>query len=140
LGAVVGWLIWGRDRSTQRERDWLEVPGLYPLLRRKYFIDDAADGVVALTMGPMARLVNWTNDYIIDGIVNGVAALTKALGNVVYNGLDQVGIDGIYNGISAFADNAGAALRKLQTGRVQQYAGGFVAGALILVVLFVWVV
>jgi NADH:ubiquinone oxidoreductase subunit 5 (subunit L)/multisubunit Na+/H+ antiporter MnhA subunit len=88
----------------------------------------------------MARLVNWTNDYIIDGIVNGVAALTKALGNVVYNGLDQVGIDGIYNGISAFADNAGAALRKLQTGRVQQYAGGFVAGALILVVLFVWVV
>jgi NADH-quinone oxidoreductase subunit L len=140
LGAVVGWLIWGRDRSTQRERDWLEVPGLYPLLRRKYFIDDAAYGVVALTMGPMARLVNWTNDYIIDGIVNGVAALTKALGNVVYNGLDQVGIDGIYNGISAFADNAGAALRKLQTGRVQQYAGGFVAGALILVVLFVWVV
>jgi hypothetical protein len=39
----------------------------------------------------------------------------------------------IFNGVSAGADSAGAALRKLQTGRVQQYAMGFVVGALVLV-------
>ena len=53
--------------------------------------------------------------------------------------LDQIGVDGIFNGLSAAADSAGSALRRLQTGRVQQYAAGFVAGAVILVVLFVFV-
>ena len=39
----------------------------------------------------------------------------------------------------AIADGAGSVLRKMQTGRVQQYAASFVAGALILVVVFVFV-
>lgn len=140
LGIVAGWLIWGRDRPTQRQRDRLEVPGLYPLLRRKYFMDDVALGLVGATTGPIARFVDWTNTYIIDGLVNAVGGLTKWVGGLVYNGIDQRGVDGIFNGLSAFADGAGASLRKLQTGRVQQYASGFVAGALILVILFVFVI
>ncbi len=140
LGVVIGWLIWGRDRETQQARDTFDVPLLYPLLRRGYYIDDAALGVVGATMGPVARFVDWTNTYVIDGIVNAVGGITKWLGGLVYNGLDQIGVDGIFNGLSAAADSAGSSLRKLQTGRVQQYASGFVAGALILVVLFVFVV
>jgi NADH-quinone oxidoreductase subunit L len=140
LGVVVGWAIWGKDRDTQQARDRFEIPGLYPLLRRKYYLDDVADGVVGATMGPIAGFVNWTNTYIFDGIVNAVGGATKWLGGVVYNGLDQRGVDGVFNGLSAAADSAGSSLRKLQTGRVQQYATGFVAGALILVVLFVFVV
>ena len=140
LGVVVGWAIWGKDRDTQQARDRFEVPGLYPLLRRKYYLDDVALGVVGATMGPIARFVNWTNTYIFDGIVNAVGGATKWLGGVVYDGLDQRGVDGVFNGLSAAADSAGSSLRKLQTGRVQQYATGFVAGALILVVLFVFVV
>ena len=52
LGVVVGWLIWGRDRDTQQARDWFHVPVLYPLLQRKYYLDDVAMGVVA---GPWVR-------------------------------------------------------------------------------------
>ena len=139
LGLVVGWLIWGKDRNTQEARDRFEVPLLYPLLRRKYFMDDLADGLVGATMGPIARFVNWTNTYVFDGFVNAVGGATKFLGGVVYNGVDQIAVDGVFNGLSAAADSAGSALRKLQTGRVQQYASGVVAGALILVVLFVFV-
>jgi NADH-quinone oxidoreductase subunit L len=139
LGLVVGWLIWGKDRNTQEARDRFEVPLLYPLLRRKYFMDDLADGLVGATMGPIARFVNWTNTYVFDGFVNAVGGATKFLGGVVYNGIDQIAVDGVFNGLSAAADSAGSALRKLQTGRVQQYASGVVAGALILVVLFVFV-
>ncbi|HEY7821227.1 MAG TPA: hypothetical protein VIG24_00240, partial [Acidimicrobiia bacterium] len=105
-----------------------------------YFVDDLALGVVGATTGPIARVVDWTNTYVIDGIVNAVGGATKLLGGFVYNGLDQLGVDGIFNGLSAAADSAGSALRKIQTGRVQEYAAGFVAGVLILVVLFVWVV
>jgi NADH-quinone oxidoreductase subunit L len=140
LGIILGWAIWGKDRLSQQERDRFQVPVLYPLLRRKYLVDDLALGLVGATTGPIARMVDWTNTYVIDGIVNAVGGVTKWLGGLVYNGLDQVGVDGIFNGLSAAADTAGSALRKMQTGRVQQYASGFVAGALILVVLFVFVI
>jgi len=139
-GVGLGWMIWGKDRASQQERDRFEIPLLYPLLRRKYFVDDAALGLVGATTGPVARLVDWTNTYVIDGIVNAVGGGTKFLGGLVYNGLDQLGVDGVFNGLSAAADSAGSALRKIQTGRVQQYASGFVAGALILIVLFVFVI
>ena len=139
-GIALGWRIWGRDRDTQAERDRFQIPALYPLLRNKYYVDDLSDGVVAATMGPVARLTNWVNDYVIDGIVNGVGLVTKALGSFVYNIVDQRGVDGVIHGLSAGADGAGSALRRWQTGRVQQYAASVVGGALILVVLFVFVI
>jgi hypothetical protein len=103
-------------------------------------MDDLALGIVGTTTGPLARFVNWTNTYVIDGVVNAVGGVVKWLGGVVYDGLDQRGVDGVFNGLSALTDGAGSVVRKWQTGRVQQYASGFVAGAIILVVLFVFVV
>ncbi len=140
LGILIGWRIWGRDRDTQAERDSLEIPALYPLLRNKYYVDDAADGVVYATMGPLARGVNWINDYVIDGIVNGAGFVTKGLGSFVYNVVDQRGVDGVVHGLSAAADGSGSAIRKWQSGRVQQYAASLVGGALILVIVFVFVI
>jgi NADH-quinone oxidoreductase subunit L len=88
-------------------------------------------------MGPLARSVDWINTYVIDGIVNAAGALTRGLGGFVYGILDQRGVDGFVNGLSVVADGAGAGLRKLQTGRVQQYAAFFVVGAIVLAVVFV---
>ncbi len=138
-GIALGWVIFGRDRETQQERDALDVPILYPLLRNKYYMDDLANGVVGATMGPIARFVNWTNTYIIDAFVNSVALLTKGLGSFVYGILDQRGVDGVVHGLSAATDSAGSALRKMQTGRVQQYAASFVGGVLALIIVFVFV-
>jgi NADH-quinone oxidoreductase subunit L len=135
-GIVLGWMLFSPDRDTQRERDRFEIPGLYPLLRRKYYMDDLAMGVTRATMGPIAGLINWINDYVIDGVINGVTAVTVWLGRFVYGILDQRGVDGVFNGLSAGADAAGSALRKLQTGRVQQYAASFITGALVLVIVF----
>ncbi len=139
LGIGLGWMIFGKDRDTQEARDGFEVPVLYPLLRNKYYMDDLANGVVGATMGPIARFVNWTNTYIIDAVVNSVALLTKGLGSFVYGILDQRGVDGVVHGLSAATDGAGSALRKMQTGRVQQYAASFVGGVLALIIVFVLV-
>ncbi len=139
-GIFLGWRVWGRDRDTQAERDRFEIPVFYPLLRRKYYIDDAADGVVAATMGPFARSINWVNDYVIDAVVNGAAFATKSLGAFVYGVVDQRGVDGVVHGLSAGVDGAGSAVRRWQTGRVQQYAASFVGGVLVLIVLFVFVI
>ena len=138
-GLVAGWAIFSKVRETQEKRDSLEVPVLYPLLRRGYYVDDAALGMVGATNGPIARFVDWTNTYVIDGIVNGVVLLTKALGSFIYGRVDQRGVDGVVHGLSAAVDGAGSVLRKLQTGRIQQYAASFVGGALILVVVFMLV-
>ena len=139
LGVVIGWLIYYPDAETQLERDSFEIPVLFPLLRKKYYIDDLALGIVAIIKGPLARFVDWTNTYILDLIVNGVAGLVKGIGVFVYDTIDQRGVDGVFNGLSAAVDGAGSVVRKWQSGRVQQYAAAFVAGALILVVLFVFV-
>ncbi len=133
LGIGLGWMMFGRDADTQLARDRVEIPVLYPLLREKYYMDHVALGLVGFTKGPAAKAVNWINTYVIDGVVNGVGASMGVLGRFVYSGLDQRGVDMVFNGASAAADAAGSALRKLQTGRVQQYAMGFVAGALVLV-------
>ncbi len=131
-GIAVGWLIFSKDASTQQLRDRVEVPLLYPLLRAKYYMDHLAWGIVNFIKGPAARLVNWTNTYVIDGILNAAGGLAMLLGRFVYGGLDQRGVDMVFNGISAATDMAGDSMRKLQTGKVQQYATGFVLGALVL--------
>jgi NADH-quinone oxidoreductase subunit L len=138
LGIFLAYLIFKPDRASQGERDRLEIPALYPLLRRKYFLDDLYwYGIVEPIKGPIARAVNWTNTYVIDGVVNSVAGVSLFLARIVYQGLDQRGIDGVVHGLSAAADSAGGSLRRLQSGRVQQYAAGFVTGTLLLVVALV---
>ena len=80
------------DRETQAERDRFQIPLLYPLLRRKYFLDDLYwVGIVQPIKGPIARGVNWINTYVIDGIVNGVAAVTMVLSRFVYRDSTRAG-------------------------------------------------
>ncbi|MGQ0849150.1 MAG: NADH-quinone oxidoreductase subunit L, partial [Actinomycetota bacterium] len=138
VGILLAYLIFHPERQTQRQRDRIEIPLLYPLLRRKYFLDDLYwYGIVAPIKGPIARAVNWTNTYVIDGIINGAAGLSLLMSRFVYRGLDQRGIDGLIGGIAAAADSTGGSLRRMQSGRLQHYATGFVVGALVLVLAVV---
>ena len=122
LGILLAYFVFYPDRRTQAERDRFQIPLLYPILRRKYFLDDLYwVGIVQPIKGPIARGVNWINTYVIDGIVNGVAAVTMVLSRFVYRRLDQSGIDGIIGalgrhrrrgrlGVAASSDRAGTAV------------------------------
>ena len=136
-GIALGWMLFGKDAKTQQERDRLSIPVLYPILRAKYYLDHLALAIVALIKGPTARFVDWTNTYIFDSIVNAVGFSAGRIGKVVYNTVDQGIVDGIFNGSAGLASGAGGLLRKIQTGRIQQYAGALVIGAVALVVGFV---
>ena len=139
-GLWLGWRAFGPAAAQRRaERDWVEIPLLYPLLRQKYYLDHAALGLVWTIRSPMARAVNWVNDYVIDGVVNMVGALCQGLASLVYGGVDQRGIDGVVHGVSYGASRMGGLLRRIQSGRVQQYAGLLVAGLLVLVVVVLFV-
>ncbi|MFW2338548.1 MAG: hypothetical protein ACN4GK_00720, partial [Acidimicrobiia bacterium] len=81
--------------------------------------------------------VDWINDYIIDGVVNTVGFLTAGLAQLVYGGIDQRGIDLGFNAFAYASGGSGEKLRRLQTGRVQQYASVFVGAAVLFVISFV---
>ena len=133
-GVAVGYRIWGPDRDTQAARDTFTIPVLYPLLRRKYYIDDFyMDGIVCPLRGPVARGIDWFNGHVIDFVVNGAGYLARVLGRFVY-AFDQRGVDGVINAAGAGAGLAGGFLRLFQTGRVQQYAIMIFAGTVLLVV------
>jgi len=134
-GIAVGTRLWRRDRDTQAERDTFRIPFLYPLLERKYYIDDFyLRGIVNPTKGPIARAVDWSNAYVFDGVVNGVGAGAGFMAKIVYGGIDQRGIDLAVNAAAAATGEAGEQLRYATTGRVQQYAWALFAGTLLLVV------
>ena len=138
-GLWLGWVAFGRRASERTNRDRVEIPVLYPLLRQKYYLDHVALGLVWVIREPAARAVNWVNDYVIDAVVNGVGALWQGLATWVYSGLDQRGIDGVVHGLSVGASGMGGLIRRIQSGRVQQYAGLLVAGLLLLVVVVLFV-
>jgi len=133
-GIAAGTRLWRKDAPTQQERDRFRIPVLYPVLANKYYIDDLYRvALVDPIRGPVARFVNWTNTYVIDTVVNAFGAVAKGLAKFVYGGLDQRGIDLTVNAIAGGTGEAGEALRRTTTGRVQQYAGALFAGALLLV-------
>ncbi len=84
-----------------------KASGLYALVSNKYYIDEAYMGAVA------------------DPVVKGSEKL-------LFRFFDVLIIDGLVNGIAAAAGRAGAALRRVQTGVVYQYAAIFVIGIIII--------
>ena len=138
-GIALGYRLYYPDAATQQERDRLYIPGLWPVLENKYYIDDLyMNGIVNPIKGPVARFINWTNSYIIDFVVNVVGFATRSLGWVVYSGIDQRGIDLAINEAGAATGFAGSKLRYIQTGKVQQYAAALFGGAIVLVIGF-WI-
>ena len=113
----------------------------YTFLENKYYLDNLYTGVIAgSTTGPIARAANWFNQNIIDGVVNGIGNGARKVAGVVYVVADQIIIDGAVNGSGQGSEGAGQLLRKIQTGKVQQYASILFAGAVVLAGVLVFVV
>lgn len=137
LGILIGYVLWNKDAETQEARDRFRIPLLYPLLERKYYIDDLyMDGIVRPLRGPVARAVDWFNGHVIDLFVNGAGALAKFVGKYVYR-FDQSGLDSAITASAAATGAGGSVLRLLQSGRVQQYAVMIFAGTVVLVAGFI---
>jgi len=115
--------------------------GGYRFLENKYYLDDLYTGVIAgSTKGPIARASVWFNQNVLDGIVNGIGTGARKLAGVVYLFADQAVIDGTVNESGRASEGAGQLLRRIQTGKVQQYAYILFAGVVLLTGVLVFVV
>jgi NADH-quinone oxidoreductase subunit L len=134
---VIGWLIYGKDKETQLERDSFSIPILWPLWEHLYFIDDFyMNAIVRPIMGPLARVILWIDMRVVDGVVNAIGAVSLVFARAV-KVTDENVVDGAFNATGAITGASGSVLRKTATGRVQQYAAFSFIGVLVIVGLFV---
>jgi NADH-quinone oxidoreductase subunit L len=113
----------------------------YQVLENKYYLDWLyTDVIVAFVKGPLARAANRFNQQVLDGVVNGSAEVTKKAGYYLYTYFDQKVVDGVVNGSGAGASETGGLLRRIQTGRISQYAALLFGAAAILAGVLVFAI
>jgi len=137
-GLIIAYFFYYADADTQVARDRVRIPVLWPFLEHKYYLDDLYLAMLVNPIkGPIARAVDWSNSYIIDGVVNGAGVLARLISRFVYGDLDQKGIDLAVNTAAIVTGSAGGRVRRLQTGKVQQYAAMTLVGVALLVIAIV---
>ena len=102
------------EKTAQRIRP------LYLYSFNKWYWDEIYDATVIKGSLLISRLLVWFDSNIVDGIVNGVGAMVRRFGTAS-GGFDQYVVDGMVNFTAFFVQTSGAAMKKLQTGKVQTY-------------------
>jgi NADH-quinone oxidoreductase subunit L len=116
IGVALGIWFFGlfglRERPAAVERISGRLRPLYVASFNKWWFDDLNDVIFVRFGGLVARAMWWFDVRIVDGTVNGIAALTQG---------------------------GGRGIRRIQTGRVQNYALGIAGGLLIIAVTYIFV-
>jgi NADH-quinone oxidoreductase subunit L len=138
-GIAIAYAYWFRGAfhgATERSR--IAHAG-HTLLVNKYYFDHLYTGVIAAgASGPVARAANWINQNVIDGVVNGAGIGSQKIAAFIYRHVDQQVVDGAVNGSGAGAEGSGQLLRRMQTGKVQQYGALLFGGAVVLAGILVF--
>jgi NADH-quinone oxidoreductase subunit L len=110
VGILLAYLCYGRGAELPERLSTLASGGFYRLLLNKYYIDELYDFLIVRPFtGTSQMLAQAFDPKVIDGAVNGIAAGTR-------------GLSAIWRG--------------MQTGNVQHYLVGFVAGAVALLAYY----
>jgi NADH-quinone oxidoreductase subunit L len=117
LGVAAGIWFFGlfglRERPATVEAISARLRPLYVASFNKWWFDDLNDFIFVRLGGFVARTAWWFDVRVVDGTVNGIATLTQA---------------------------GGRGIRRVQTGRVQNYALGIAAGLLVIAVTYLFVI
>ena len=121
IAAAAAYYLRGAFRGLTEKVGFLRTG--YKVLVNKYYLDALfIDGIIRNIQYPIAKAAYWINQNVIDGIVNAAGIGARSAARLTYDYIDQKVVDGIVNGAGMTAEGGGAALRKTQSGRVQQYA------------------
>jgi NADH-quinone oxidoreductase subunit L len=140
IALAYAWYFRGLGPHGITERSRLARAGHRVLVEKYYFDRLYTDVIVGAVKGPIARAAYWFNQKVLDGVVDGTGQGAVRGGRFVYDKIDQAVIDGAVNGSGAAASGSGQGLRKIQTGRVQEYAALFFAAAALLAGVFIIVI
>ena len=140
FGLAYAWYFRGLGPHGITERNKVARTGHRVLVNKYYFDWLYTDVIIRAIKGPIARAAYWFNQNVIDAVVNTAGSSSVKAGHFVYDTIDQGIVDNIVDGSGAAAEGSGQGLRRMQTGRVQQYAAllfaatAVFAGVLIIVI------
>ena len=113
----------------------------HAFLVNKYYLDHLYnDVIVAGIKGPISKAAYWFNQNVLDEVVDTAGRTSVSTGRGIYKYIDQGVIEGAVNGSGRLSSSGGEGFRRLQTGKVQQYAALLFAGATVLAGIFIIVI
>jgi NADH-quinone oxidoreductase subunit L len=118
----MAWWFYGLDPAWSRPRAFVKrFPVLFQWVNAKYYVDEFYEAAV---IGPCKQLGAqlWRFDSLaVDGMVNGAARFTLGLSHAMH-WFDAKIVDGLVNLVAWVLQQVSLGFRKLQSGRVQNYA------------------
>ena len=106
----------------------------WTVVYNKYYLDEIYQATVVRGSLVLARILSWIDSRLGDGVVNLAGAVTRLFANLD-GAIDTYLVDGAVNLVANSTLAAGRGLRRVQTGRIQTYLYGALAGALVIVLL-----
>jgi len=136
-GIAAGWFVYGRSTKVINTRAVKQrFPYAYGILENKLYLDLTYDYFMVKPYTRITAALSAFDATVIDGVVNGAGAAWRRVATGGWT-FDTTVVDGLVNGLAAIVKEAGASLRRLQSGRVRGYQT-LVVGAIVLLV--VWVI
>jgi len=136
-GWFVGWLVYGRAPAEARTHDPLQQLGpVWRVVHHKYYVDELyAATVVRLSLSAADVSARFDRN-VVDAAVNLAGRLGKVASELSER-LDRTVVDGAVNLTGIVTMESSRGLRRIQTGRVQQYLLVVFISVLFLVVAYV---
>jgi NADH-quinone oxidoreductase subunit L len=133
-GWFFAWLLYAENRSTIPARLKSAFPRAWALVFNRYYVDQLYDATVVRFTRFASRVLYWFDQNVIDGLVNLVATIGRTIA-YVDAAFDQKVVDGAVNLLGDAFLHGGAKLRRLQTGHIQAYLFGALAGAIAFIII-----
>ncbi|WP_328812755.1 NADH-quinone oxidoreductase subunit L [Paradesulfitobacterium ferrireducens] len=108
IGIGLAYTIYVR-KAIAAESIVAKFPGIYRLLKNKYYVDEFYLWLIHHIMDGLAKVLYWIDLYIVDGIINGLALFTRG---------------------------SARTLRRTQTGQLQTYALVFFFAVVVIYLVF----
>jgi NADH-quinone oxidoreductase subunit L len=110
------------------------VRNVYRVVLNKYYVDELYDATAVRGVIGASGSLSTFDARVIDELVNLAGQTGRVLG--LLNGwIDRLFVDGLVNLVGAGVIRAGRALRGIQTGYIQSYVYGALAGSVFLLIL-----
>jgi NADH-quinone oxidoreductase subunit L len=97
-----------------------KIRPVHSLIYNKYFIDEIYNFIFVSGTRIITAVLSAFDRYVIDLIVNLSGYILRLKAHII-NWFDQRVVDGLVNSVAGITLTAGAYLRKVQTGRLQEY-------------------
>ncbi|HUK66252.1 MAG TPA: NADH-quinone oxidoreductase subunit L [Anaeromyxobacteraceae bacterium] len=138
LAGAVGWffamLLYKDGRSTVPARLKARFLSAWTVVYNKYYVDELYGLTVVRGSLALARLCALFDGHVIDALVNLCATIGRGFAGID-DFIDRWFVDGAVNAVAALTVDGGRALRRVQTGRIQTYLYGALAGGLAVILL-----